>query len=153
MKSKFLNFITVSLATSILLASAQKAFSFSAKPQTTLNEIQHLVHNETSNQKAAGEGTQNQGRIQEGSAPTSRQSYPAHFVPTTYQTSASNQAISGEQTIQLNNTAGGVFVTFLFISYVLVGLRYRKHRMHRAAVLLQQIETLERIWRMNPQQR
>src|SRR4028118_286171 len=153
MKSKFFNLITVSLATSIMLASAQKAFSFSAKPQTTFNEIQHLVHNETSNQNAAGEGTQNLGRIQEGNAPTSRQSYPAHFVPTTYQTSASNQAISGEQTIQLNNTAGGVFVTFLFISYVLVGLRYRKHRMQRAAVLLQQIETLERIWRMNPQQR
>jgi hypothetical protein len=153
MKSKFFNLITVCLATSILLAPAQKAFSFSVKRQTTLNEIQHLVHNEASNQNAAGEGTQNQGLVQEGNAPKSRQSHPAHFVATACQTTASSQPSSPDQTIQVSNTAGGVFVTFLFISYVLVGLQYRKYRTHRAAVLLQQIETLERIWRMNPQQR
>jgi hypothetical protein len=153
MKSKFFNLITVSLATSILVAPAQKAFSFSAKAQTTLNEIQHLVHNEASNQNAAREVTQNQGLVQEGNAPTSRQYHPAHFVATACQTTASSQPSSPEPTAQSSNTAGGVFVTFLFISYVLVGLQYRKHRRHRAAVLLQQIETLERIWKMNPQQR
>jgi hypothetical protein len=38
----------------------------------------------------------------------------------------------------------------VFISYILIGLQYRKHRLHRAAILLQQIETLERIWNMEP---
>ena len=153
MKSKFFNLINVYLATSILLVPAQKVFGFSANSQAVIPKTQHLIHNKASYQKAAEAQTQNLGQVQEANTPTNQQSYPARFVATSSQTSASSLSSSADQTVQISHTAEEVFVTVFFISYVLVGLQYRKHRRHRAAVLLQQIETLERIWKMNPQQR
>jgi hypothetical protein len=146
MKSRIFNLLTVCLATSILLVPTQEAFGCGAESQSNIKEIQHSPHNGESSLSANSKGTQNQGLKQEGRE-------PAHRVVVASQATDSSQVSSVSQTAELSNTAGGLFVTFLFTSYVLVGLQYRKYRVHRAAVLLQQIETLERIWKMKPQQR
>lgn len=49
---------------------------------------------------------------------------------------------------QMSNTHGGLFVFFLFFSYICVGLLYKKHRQARSLALKEQIKTLERIWNM-----
>ena len=49
---------------------------------------------------------------------------------------------------QMSNTYGGVFVFFLFFSYICVGLWYKKHREARTLALQEQIKALERIWNM-----
>ena len=153
MKSKFFNLITVSLATSILLAPVQEAFGLGADPKTNIKEIQHSVQDVQSRPATNGKEAQNQKLVHQGKTTKSEQSHRARLVAVDSQTTKTDQARSAEQTIQASNTVGGVFVTFLFTSYVLVGLQYRKHRTRRATALLQQIETLERIWRMKPQQR
>lgn len=153
MKSKLFSLITVSLATSSLLVPDQKAFGFGENPQTNLKQTQHLVHDMENHLGANSEGTHNRGVLEEGKSSKTGQTHPAHSVAEASQTTDSSQPTSVEQTAQLNHTVGGLFVIVLFISYVLVRIQSRKHRTHRAAVLLQQIETLERIWKMNPQQR
>ena len=47
---------------------------------------------------------------------------------------------------QMSNTYGGLFVFFLFFSYICVGLWYKKHREARSLALKEQIKALERIW-------
>ena len=137
MKSNFFNCISVSLATLILFGSAQAAFAFGTEPHT---ELRSNIVDQPEQRK-------------QGKASQIKQNYPAHPVTAASQTTDSIQQNSVEPTAQVSNTVGGLFVTVLFISYILAGLQYRKRRAHRAAVLLEQIETLERIWRMNPQQR
>lgn len=153
MKSKFVSFITVSLATSILLVPAQKAFGFGAASQTNLKQTQQLVSDRESHLGGKSEATHNQGLLKEGKTTNNGQTPPTHSVAAASQTTDSSQPSSVEQTARLNHTVGGLFVTVLFISYILVKIQSRKHSTNRAAVLLQQIETLERIWKMNPQQR
>lgn len=155
MKSKLFSLITVSLAVSTLLIPAQKAFGFGADAQTNLKETKPLMHESGSHLGANRQGEQNQGLVQESKPTKTKQTHLTHPVVATSQTTNSSQLISAEQTAQVNNsnTVGGLFVTFLFIGYIFVGLQYRKYRAHRATVLLQQIETLERIWKMKPQQR
>lgn len=153
MKSKFFNLITVSLATSIWLAPVQEAFGVGAEPKTNIKEIQHSVQDVESCAPANSEGVQNQKLVNKGKTTKTEQSHRARLVAADSQTSSTAQSRSAEQTIQASNTIGGVFVTVLFTSYIVVGLQYRKHRTRRATLLLQQIETLERIWRMKPQQR
>ena len=153
MKTKFLNLVTLSVATSLLLAPAQKVSSFAVEPQTNIKETTQLLPDMGSSRGADWEGTENQGLVQESKAKQSRQYYPDQPVAAASQTIAYNQPSSAEQAVQVSNTVGGVFVTFLFSSYILLGLQYRRYRAHRAAVLLQQIEMLERIWRMKPQHR
>ncbi|MBD0344983.1 MAG: hypothetical protein ICV63_09230 [Coleofasciculus sp. Co-bin14] len=154
MKSKFFNLVTVSLATSILLAPTQRAFGLGAEPQANIKEAQSVV--ESSKQSCPSvnsKETHNQGRAQEGTATKTSQSPSAYPLTATSQTTNSSEPSSVEQMAQLSNTVGGVVVTLLLLSYILVGLQYRKYRVRRAATLLQQIETLERIWKMNPRQR
>jgi hypothetical protein len=146
MKSRIFNVLTVCFVTSILLVPTQQAFGCSTESQSNIKQIQPSPPNGESSSSANRKGTQNQGLIKE-------RKESAHPVAVTSQATNSSQVRSASQTAELNNTAGGLFVTFLFTSYVLVGLQYRKYRAHRATVLLQQIETLERIWRMKPQQR
>jgi hypothetical protein len=153
MKSKFFNLITVSLATSILLAPVQEAFGFGAELKTNIKEIQHSVQDVESRPATNSEEAQNQKLVHKGKTTKSEQSHRARLVAADSQTSDTARPRAVEPSIQASNTVGGVFVTFLFTSYILVGLQYRKYRTHRATVLLQQIETLERIWRMKPQQR
>lgn len=136
MKSQLLKFITISLATSVLLAPAQEAFADSIKSQTKVHELES--------------SRSNQGQLIElGEANISGKSQL--FAATTQSTEAT-PTNSVSKTSEVSNTVGGLFVTFVFIAYILAGLQYRKHRVHRAALLVQQIEMLERIWKMKPQQ-
>jgi hypothetical protein len=50
--------------------------------------------------------------------------YPFVIAPTTQQPS---QGSSTGQIHQINNTIGGLVIVFLFLIYIYVGLRYRKH--------------------------
>jgi hypothetical protein len=153
MKSKFFNLITISLASSIWVAPAPEAFGCITEPQTNTKQTQHLVH-DTGNRLAANtEKTPNQGLVQDGQATKNRQSHPTQSVVVTSQTTDSSQSRSVKASTQVSDTVGGIAVTLLFISYILVGVQYRKYRTHRATILLKQIETLERIWRIKPQQR
>jgi hypothetical protein len=152
MKNKWFNLITVSFATSLLLAPAQKAHTLPVEPQANIKETQPLVHSRES-QCANSEGSQNQAVV-EDKALNSKSSHSTHAVAGTSKTTDSSQPpSSAQENFVQSNTVGGVFVTFLFLGYILGGLQYRRYRTRRAATLLQQIETLERIWRMKPQQR
>lgn len=143
MKSKLLNLLSVSLATSVLLAPTSQAFAQNLESQATTKEAQSLVHRSESIKGADTQWTPNQGRLQEGKALNKTQLLP---VTATSPATQSNQFNSAQQTDQL---LIGLFITLVFI-YILAGLEYRRQRANRAAVLLQQIETLERIWNMKP---
>jgi hypothetical protein len=150
MKRKIFKLITISLATSVLLTPAQEAFGYSIGSQINLKEAEPLVHQTGSSRRADSKATQNQGMVPEDKATESRKFLP---VSAASHTPESSQHSSVGQPAQVSNTVGGLFVIFVFISYIVLGLQYRKYRVHRAAVLLQQIETLERIWKMKPQQK
>jgi hypothetical protein len=140
MKSKFFNLLTVSLATSVLLASVPKAFGQSVESQTNLTEPKPLMFDVDLSRNAGSMGTQSQASERMASFPTTAASPPTQ----------QQKANSAAESARGSNTLGGFVVTFVFISYILIGLQYRKHRLHRATILLQQIETLERIWNMEP---
>jgi multidrug efflux pump subunit AcrB len=150
MKRKLFKVITISLATSVLLAPAQEAFGYSIGSQINIKEAEPLVHQIESSRRADSKATENQGMVPEDKATESRKALP---VSAASHTTESSQQSSVGQTAQVSNTVGGLFVIFVLISYIVLGLQYRKYRVHRAAVLLQQIETLERIWKMKPQQK
>lgn len=76
--------------------------------------------------------------------------YPQVVAPIT---SGPSQPTATEQINQTSQTVGGLFVIFLFISYIYVGLRYKKHREERAAARQERVRTLERIWKMPAHQR
>ncbi|MFB8788941.1 MAG: hypothetical protein U7123_08845 [Potamolinea sp.] len=143
MKSQVLKFITISLATSVLLAPTQEAFANRIKSQTNTKEAQILVNEIEINRS-------NQGQlIESGEANISGK---FQLVAATNQNTEATQTNSVSKTSEVSNTVGGLFVTFVFIAYILAGLKYRKHRVHRTVLLVQQIEMLERIWKMKPQQ-
>jgi len=132
MKSQLLKFITISLATSVLLAPTPEVFADSIKSQTKVHELKS--------------SRSNQGQlIESGEANISEKS---QLVAVTTQSTEATPNNSVSQTSEVSNTVGGLFVTFVFIAYILAGLQYRKHRVHRATVLVQQIEMLERIWKL-----
>lgn len=139
MKSKFLNLITISLATSILLAPTSKAFGQSLKSQVSQKEQQPLGFDADSRSFFGNSGIQMQAQLDSSPATTSDS-----------QKTQSSQPQSAQPNTPVSNHLGGLFVSFVFIVYilVLVGIQYRKNRVHRTSVLLQQIETLERIWNM-----
>lgn len=58
------------------------------------------------------------------------------------------QARSNKQIDSTSNMLGGFFVVFLFISYICIGLNYKKYRKKRKNIQLQQIKRLEKIWKM-----
>lgn len=121
MKHKLFNRLALSLATSVLFLSIPKAFATNAQSQVSQTEPQPLVFDLSSNERELSQ--QNEPKAQ------------------TVQSKV-------EVADNVSDLSGGLVVTFVFIAYILVGIRYRKHRLHRAALLVQQIETLERIWNM-----
>lgn len=124
MKNKIFNGF-VSITTSVLLLSVVNKASAAIVVQTSPNEPQPLTFD------------------LETSDTTGARKFP---TTTTAQLTQSSQDNSVIERNQVSEPVGGLFLTLVFIVYVLVGLRYRKHRTHRALLLLQQIETLERIW-------
>ncbi len=148
MKSKFYGFLTVSLATSVLLTSAQQVFAHSVEAQANVKESPTLMHELGNRQEVSKTSAQTQEVVKKAQAVAeTRDSRP---IIATAQTHASSPANVSVQSTQVSNTVGGLAVTLVFMTYILIGLMYRRHRSHRAAILLQQIETLERIWNMEP---
>jgi hypothetical protein len=61
------------------------------------------------------------------------------------------QTNSSNQTVAVGNTLLGFGAILLFSSLVLGAVLYKRHRTYRARVLCQEIEMLERIWRLPSQ--
>jgi uncharacterized protein YabN with tetrapyrrole methylase and pyrophosphatase domain len=130
MKHKIFNPLAISLATSVLFLSIPKAFATNVPAQRVQNQPQTVIFDVAS----SSDQTQK--------LESSRANNPKA------QTDQSSLGQSGS----VSDPLGGLLVTVVFITYILLGLRYRKHRTHRAAILIQQIETLERIWNMQSHQ-
>lgn len=148
MKSKFYGLLTLSLATSVLLTSAQQTFAHSVEAQAHVKESPTVVQDVNNRQEASRTSAQTQKVGQEARSVAETSESRPHTA--TSQTQESGSANVSAQTAQVSNTVGGLAVTFVFMTYILIGLMYRKHRAHRAAILVRQIETLERIWKMEP---
>jgi hypothetical protein len=145
MKRKFFSVISVSCATSLWLAPAPEAFAHSIEFQANLEAPQALLYEKGNSRSDSSALTNHQGLILESQSTAETTAYR---VAAASQSTESSQPNSSTQTAQVNNILGGIFGIFLLIGYILGGLQYRKYRSRRAAVLLQQIETLERIWKM-----
>lgn len=129
MKSKFLNSL-VSLATSVLLLSVvNKALAQGVESSTILPEPQPLEF-EVESFNNAGSAQEMPGLTQQNNT-------------IEVSKAQSTQHYSVEQTDRL---LGGLFVTLVF-SYILLRMQQKRHR---ATILLQQIEILERIWQKEP---
>ena len=148
MKSKFYGLLTLSLATSVFLTSAQQTFAHSVEAQAHVKASPTVVQDVNNRQDASRTSAQTQKGGQEVQAIAEKSESPP--LTATSQSQESGSADVSAQTAQVSNTVGGLAVTFVFMTYFLIGLMYRRHRAHRAAILVQQIETLERIWKMEP---
>ena len=145
MKSKLFNLITVSLATSVLLAPTHKSLAQSLEYQTNTKEAQLLLGDTGSSSNTQGQWIQSLGLVESGNAKVRIQSLP--FAATTPPTQSDPSSLT-KTTDWIESSPGGVFFTSLVVGYILGRLWCKKYRVHRATVLVQQIELLERIWRM-----
>jgi hypothetical protein len=145
MKRKLFSVISVSCATSLWLAPTPEAFAHNIELQPKVDAPQALLY-EKDNSRSDSSGLRDYQGLRLESESTAEST--ASVVAVASQPTDSSQPNSSTQTVQVNNIVGGIFVIFLLIGYVLGGLKYRKYRSRRAAILLQQIETLERIWKM-----
>lgn len=145
MKRKFLSVISVSCATSLWLAPTPEVFAHRIETQTNVEAPQALLYEKGNSRSDSSALTEHQGLGLESQSTTET---TASVVAAASATSESSQPNSSTQTVQVNNIVGGIFGIFLLIGYILGGLQYRKYRSRRAAALLHQIETLERIWKM-----
>ncbi|WP_155898088.1 hypothetical protein [Allocoleopsis franciscana] len=145
MKRKFFSVIFVTCATSLWLAPTPEAFAHSIEPQANVDASQALLSEKGNSKSESSALTDDQGlRLESQSTAETT----ASVVATASETRESSQPSSSTQTVQVNKIVGGIFGIFLLIGYILGGLQYRKYRSRRATVLLRQIETLERIWKM-----
>lgn len=147
MKRKFFSVISVSCATSLWLALTPEAFAQNIEFQANVEAPQALLY-EKGNTRSDSSALRDYQELRLESESTAEST--TSVVAAASETSKSSQPNSSTQTVQVNtsNIVGGIFAIFLFIGYILGGLQYRKYRSRRAAVLLQQIETLERIWKI-----
>ncbi|MFB8788939.1 MAG: hypothetical protein U7123_08835 [Potamolinea sp.] len=145
MKNKLFNLITVSLATSVLLTPSQKSLAESLDYQTNTKEAQLLLSETGSRSDTKQEWIQSQRLVEEGKATVRTQS---QLITATKQPTQSDQSSLNETMNWLEITPGGVFLASLLVGYILTRLWFKKNRVHRATLLVQQIEMLERIWRM-----
>lgn len=146
MKRKFFSIISVSCATSLWLAPTPEAFAHSIEFQANVEAPQALLYEKGNSRSDSPALSNHQGLILESQSTAESTA----SVVAASQNAESSQPNSSTQIAQVNtsNIVGGIFVIFLLIGYIFGGLEYRKYRSRRAAVLLQQIETLERIWKM-----
>lgn len=146
MKRKFFSVISLTCATSLWLAPTPEVFAHSIEPQVKVDAPQALLSEKGNSKSESSALTDNQElRLESQSTADESKTSP---VVVASETTESSQPNSSTQTVQVNNILGGIFAIFLLIGYILGGLQYRKYRSRRATVLLRQIETLERIWKM-----
>jgi hypothetical protein len=149
MKLKLFNLLGASIATVGLLAPIPNALANSVEISTPRRDGQFWNNEIEPRQAIANEWALNQKRLEPEQARNSNQ-IP---IGVDSQITQSNSKKLVEKAERVSSIAGGIVVTFVLIGYVLDELFYRKHRVSRAAILLQQIETLEKIWKMPPQHR
>lgn len=145
MKNKLFNVITVSLATSVLLAPSQKSLAQSLDYQTNTKETQLLLSETGSSGNTKQEWIQSQRLVEEGKATVRTQ---AQVVTATKPQTQPDQSSLHDTTNWLDSSSVGLFLTSVLVGYILTKLWFKKYRVHRATLLVQQIEMLERIWRM-----
>lgn len=151
-KSKLFNLLTVCLAASGLLAPAQAAFGYEADQQIQGKEVQHLVCVKQGQQllcnvEASPDGesdrelTQSQGSVQDAKATGSPKAYTATVVP---------QLITPTQQAFIGNALLGL--SYLVPCGLVLGLfMYDKYSAYRLAVLNEQVERLEKLWKQSTQ--
>jgi hypothetical protein len=149
MKLKLFNLLGASIATVGLLAPIPSALANSIESATPQRESSSWNSELESRQAIANERTLHQRRLE------SEQGHNTHQIPigVDSQITQSNSKNLVEKAERVSSIVGGIVVTFVLLGYVLDELFYRKHRVSRSAILLQQIETLEKIWKMPPQHR
>jgi hypothetical protein len=141
MNSKLLSLITVSFATSIWLTPDQEVLAHSVEFQSNpVKESEVLVPKANSSQGMNNVSSQTQKGVGADTTSTA-------IIDTA---SEKNQAVANnlaDRTVWVGNTVGGL-VTVLAIAGITLGLLYSRKRTTRSAILLRQIEMLERIWKM-----
>jgi hypothetical protein len=149
MKLKLFDLLGASITTVGLLAPIPSALATSVEITTPRREAQSWTNEIESRRAIANEWTLNQKRLEPEQARNS------HQIPigVDARITQSNSTKLVEKADRVSSITGGIVITFVLIGYVLDELFYRKHRVSRAAILLQQIETLEKIWNMPPQKR
>jgi hypothetical protein len=150
MKLKLFDLLGASIATVGLLAPIPSALASSVEISTPRREAQSWTNEIESRRAINNEWILNQKQLEPEKA---RNTNKTHRVVVDSQITQSNSKNLAEKVDRVSGIAGGIVVTFVLIGYVLDELFYRKHRVSRAAILLQQIETLEKIWKMPPQKR
>jgi hypothetical protein len=130
MKNKIVNPLTISLATSMLFLSTPKASAINISSQTVQNQpllaVFYVARSKHQTQKI--------------------ESSQANRTKT--QTAQSGLGQSGN----VSDPLGGLLVSLVLTTYILLGLWYRRYRIHQIAILIQQVETLERIWKIKSRQ-
>ena len=141
MKLKIFNLLTASLATLGLLVPPTSAFGSNIAPQTSIKEAQPLKGDIANNWGANREWTQNQRLVQKDKS-----------VAVASRTSESLQPNLARQTPQSKSLIAEIFVTSAIVGFILGCLlqykEYKKERTKRDAELLLEIETLEKIRRL-----
>lgn len=149
MKLKLFNLLGASIATVGLIASIPSALANSVEISTARRESQSWNNQIESRQAIPNERTLHQRRLKPES------DHNTHQIPigVDSQITQSTSKNLVEKVERVSSIVGGIVVTFVLLGYVFDELFYRKHRVSRSAILLQQIETLEKIWKMPPQHR
>lgn len=138
MKFKLFNLLTVCLATSGLLAPAQAAFGYSEEPQhlVCVKEAQHLLCEVETSRERDRSSAPNQGAGKEAKATESLKSSNVTVVP---------PLLTPAQLGSIANIL--IWFSYLVPCGLVLGIfLYDKYCVYRAAVLNEQIETLERLW-------
>jgi hypothetical protein len=149
-KSKLFNLLTVCLATSGLLAPAQAAFGNSTEGQIKLEQAQHLV--------CVKQGEHLLCDVEKSSEPDQES---RRQLATVNERQATDTLKSSTVTVvpQLLSPAeqGSIANLLIWIGYLLpCGLAlgiflYDKYSAYRSAILHEQIERLERLWKQSTQ--
>jgi hypothetical protein len=146
MNSKLLSLITATLATSVWLPLDQEAFAGSVEFQSNPVKESEVLVPKVSSSKGMSRGL-SLSRKEASADRISAVSEESLSMDTPAQ---KNKAIANnlaDGTVQVGNTLGGLFTAF-FIGSIIIGLLCTRKRTTRSAILLRQIEMLERIWAM-----
>lgn len=150
MKLKPFNLITVFLATSGLLVPAQVAFGRSLA-QTNLEEAQHLVCIKQGQHFLCDVEKSGQHDRVSDSVPAARERQAADKEVKPTQSGESTdtvvpQLLSSTQQETIANILIGFIYLVLPCGLGLGIFLYNKYRVHRAAIIQEQIELLEKLW-------
>lgn len=150
MNFKFFSFL-IPLAASALLTPVEKAFSQTVEHQISVEKMQHLVcvkeaqHLRCTVEKNK-ERNQSQGAVQKTEVTPSRTSALVTVVP---QNPTQQRSVAQTNQYWTTNTITALIFLIFVCSNGLGLFLYKKHRDNRVTVLRQNIEALERLWKIS----